>query len=206
MSDPAKPEGRPLIIGITGSIGMGKSTVAAMFADLGVPVFDADAVVRDLQGPGGALLPLIEQAFPGSTGPEGVDRPRLGEMVFGKPDELARLEAIVHPAVANRRMAFFDHNRDQPLILFDIPLLFEKTGRGGVDVVVVVSAPTEVQRSRVMARPGMTADKFAHILAAQLPDAEKRARADHVIDSGAALEETRGQVEKLVKTLARSLA
>ncbi len=206
MSAPDIPEGRPLIIGLTGSIGMGKSTVAAMFADLGVPVFDADAVVRELQGPGGALLPLIELAFPGSTGPDGVDRPKLGEMVFGKADELARLEAIVHPAVANRRMAFLDRHRGQPMILFDIPLLFEKTGRDGVDLVVVVSAPAETQRERVLARPGMSEAKFSDILKLQLDDAEKRARADHVIDTGPSLADTRKQVEILVQRLAASLA
>ncbi|WP_420606664.1 dephospho-CoA kinase [Novosphingopyxis sp.] len=206
MSAPAKSEGRPLVIGLTGSIGMGKSTVAAMFAELGVPVFDADAIVRELQGPGGALLSVIEEVFPGSTGAEGVDRKALGERVFGKPDELARLEAIVHPAVAGRRMAFLDANRDRPLILFDIPLLFEKSGSDGVDAIVVVSAPAAAQRERVLARPGMTEAKFADILKLQLSDAEKRARADQVIDTGTSLDETRNQVETLVKRLAPSLA
>ncbi len=206
MTAPARPEGRPLIIGLTGSIGMGKSTVAAMFAELGVPVFDADAIVRELQGPDGALLPLIEQAFPGTTGPEGVDRNALGIHVFGKPDELARLETIVHPAVANRRMAFLDKHRDQPMILFDIPLLFEKGGTDGVDIIVVVSAPAEEQRARVLTRPGMTEDKYADILKLQFGDAEKRARADHVIDTGARLADTQNQVEMLVKQLAASLA
>ena len=191
----------PLVIGLTGSIGMGKSTVAAMFATLGVPVFDADAEVRAMQGPGGALLPVIEKAFPGTTGPEGVDRGELGRRVFGNPEELARLEAIMHPAVADRRAAFLAANTDAPLVVFDIPLLFEKGGADAVDTVVVVSAPAEVQRNRVLARPGMTEGKFAQILALQTPDAEKRARADHVIDTGQPLDETRADVAALVKHL-----
>ena len=199
-------EVQPLVMGLTGSIGMGKSTVAAMFAEAGVPVFDADAVVRELQAPGGALVPLIEAAFPGSTGEGGVKRDDLGAMVFGKPDELARLESIVHPVVANRRLAFSEEHRDAPLILFDIPLLFEKGGTEGVDVVVVVSAPAKVQRERVMARPGMTKEKFEHILGIQLDDAAKRARADHVIDTGTTLEETRAQVNELVANMRASLA
>ena len=204
MSHPPDQSTRPAIIGLTGSIGMGKSTVAAMFAELGVPIFDADAVVRQLQGPGGALLPLIEDAFPGTTGPDGVDRGALGEMVFGKPDELARLEAIVHPAVANRRMGFLDSHAGAPLILFDIPLLFEKGGADGVDHIVVVSAPAGQQRERVLARPGMTEQKFADIVKLQLPDADKRARAHHVIDTGTTLEETRRQVKALVARLGGS--
>ena len=199
-------DARPLVVGLTGSIGMGKSTVAAMFAEAGVPVFDADAVVRELQGPGGALVPLIEQAFPGSTDETGVRRDDLGAMVFGKPDELARLESIVHPVVANRRLAFLQENRDAPLILFDIPLLFEKGGHEGVDVIIVVSAPADVQRERVLARPGMTEEKFDHIRGIQLEDAAKRARADHIIDTGTTLEDTRAQVQKLAEKLAPSLA
>ena len=192
----------PLIVGLTGSIGMGKSTVAAMFADEGVPVFDADAEVHRLQGPDGALLPAIEAAFPGSTGQEGVKRAELGAMVFDDPAALARLEAIVHPAVAEARAAFMAQHGDAPLIVFDIPLLFEKGGHEAVDRIVVVSAPAEVQRERVLARPGMTAEKFAHILGLQVPDAEKRARADHVIDTGTTLDATRAAVAKLVRELA----
>ena len=189
------------VIGLTGSIGMGKSTVAAMFADEGVPVFDADAEVRAMQGPGGALLPAIEKAFPGTTGPQGVDREALGKAVFGDPDALTRLEAIVHPAVAENRAAFLADHANQPLVLFDIPLLFEKGGSGAVDTVVVVSAPAEEQAKRVLARPGMSEEKFAQILALQLPDAEKRVRADHVIDTGVPLAETRAQVRALVAKL-----
>ena len=190
---------RPFILGLTGSIGMGKSTVATMFEAAGVPVFDADAVVRRLQGPGGPLLPAIEAAFPGSTGNEGVLRDKLGAQVFADPAALARLEAIVHPAVAAERYAFMIEHAGEPLVVFDIPLLFEKGGWESVDAVAVVSAPAEVQRARVLARPGMTADKFAHILSLQVPDAEKRARADHVIDTGTSLAATEAAVEALIK-------
>lgn len=192
---------RPLIIGLTGSIGMGKSTVAAMFEEAGVPVFDADQTVRDLQGPGGELLADIEAEFPGSTGPDGVLRERLGEIVFSDARALARLEAIVHPAVARKRAAFLQNNADQPIVLFDIPLLFEKGGHESVDRIVVVSAPAEIQKQRVLARPGMTEEKFAHILSIQVSDAEKRARADHVIDTGASLAETQVEVERLITQL-----
>ncbi|MEM9084994.1 MAG: dephospho-CoA kinase [Pseudomonadota bacterium] len=192
---------RPLIIGLTGSIGMGKSTVAAMFLDLGVPVFDADAEVRAMQGPNGDLLPAIEAAFPGSTGEDGVDREALGKLVFGNPDKLRQLEAIVHPAVGQKRAQFLVSNTDSPVLVFDIPLLFEGGGNDAVDRVVVVSAPAETQRERVLARPGMTKEKFAHILGLQTPDETKRAKADHVIDTGTTLEKTRAQVRQLVADL-----
>jgi dephospho-CoA kinase len=182
---------------------MGKSTVAAMFRELGVPVFDADAAVHELQGPGGALLPMIEDAFPGTTGPQGVDRPKLGAAVFGDAEKLGRLEKIVHPAVAAMRAGFLQENADQPLIVFDIPLLFEKGGFESADQVAVVSAPAEAQRTRVLARPGMTEEKFAAILKLQVPDAEKRARAHHVIDTDTSLAETRASVERLVEKLTR---
>jgi dephospho-CoA kinase len=189
---------RPFVLGLTGSIGMGKSTVAAMMRDLGVPVFDADAAVHELQGPGGALVPAIEAAFPGTTGPQGVDRPKLGAAVFGNPEELRRLEAIVHPAVGQMREAFLAENAERPLIVFDIPLLYEKGYAGALDAVAVVSAPAHLQRARVLDRPGMTQEKFTQILALQVPDAEKRERADHVIENGGALEQTRAQVEALI--------
>jgi dephospho-CoA kinase len=195
----------PRILGLTGSIGMGKSTVAAMLRELDVPVFDADAAVHLLQGPGGSLLPEIETAFPGTTGPTGVDRPKLAALVFGQPEELVRLEAIVHPAVAEMRSAFLRDNADRPLVVFDIPLLFEKTGAKGLDAVAVVSAPAEAQRARVLARPGMTEEKFAQIMALQVPDAEKRARADFVIDTGTDLATTRRAVERLVSQFAPTL-
>lgn len=192
---------RPYIIGLTGSIGMGKSTVAEMIMAQGVPVFDADAAVHRLQGPGGALVPEIEAAFPGTTGPQGVDRAALGARVFGNPDELARLEAIVHPAVARLREAFLLEHAGMDLVVFDIPLLFEKGGFRQVDAVLVVSAPADVQRQRVLARPGMTPEKFSRILDIQVPDAEKRARADFVIDTGCSLEVTEAAVAKLVESL-----
>lgn len=191
----------PTIIGLTGSIGMGKSTVAAMFAEAGIPVFDADAEVRAMQAPGGALVPAIEAAFPGSTGPQGVDRERLGAQVFADKEALARLEAIVHPAVAARRAAFLDANRDKRAVVFDIPLLFERGGHESVDLIVVVSAPEHIQRERVLARPGMTPEKFAHIFNLQLHDTHKRDRAHHVIDTGTSLAETRAQVEALIASI-----
>lgn len=189
---------RPFILGLTGSIGMGKSAVAAMFRGLGVPVFDADAAVHELQGPGGACIAPIERAFPGTTGPQGVDRQKLGATVFGNPAALRTLESIVHPEVAEMRRAFLADNANAPLIVFDIPLLYEKTGQHGLDAVVVVSAPAEVQRERVLARPGMTVEKFEQILKLQVPDAEKRKLADHVIDTGVSLAETRHAVQQLV--------
>ena len=201
MNDQTKPILTPMILGLTGSIGMGKSTVAAMFEELGVPVFDADAAVHELQGPGGELLPAIEEAFPGSTGPNGVLRDKLGQQVFGDDAALKRLEAIVHPAVGLRRMQFREDNANEPLIMFDIPLLFEKGGADNVDAVIVVSAPAEAQRARVLAREGMSEEKFEQILARQVPDAEKRARADYVIDTGVSLDETRAQVAALVEQL-----
>ncbi|WP_417321984.1 dephospho-CoA kinase [Erythrobacter aureus] len=195
---------RPLIIGLTGSIGMGKSTVAAMFEAAGVPVFDADAEVRAMQGPGGALVPAIEKAFPGSTDENGVARDKLGALVFGDPEKLARLEAIVHPAVAARREAFLIEHVGAPMVVFDIPLLFEKGGAEAVDKVIVVSAPAETQRMRVLARPGMTEEKFAHVLELQVPDSQKRARADHVIDTGTTLEKTEDAVIALIAELGDS--
>jgi dephospho-CoA kinase len=192
---------KPFILGLTGSIGMGKSAVAAMLRGLGVPVFDADAAVHELQGPGGACIEPIERAFPGTTGPQGVDRQKLGAAVFGNPEALKLLERIVHPEVAEMRRAFLADNIDAKLIVFDIPLLFEKTGEHGLDGVVVVSAPAAMQRERVLARPGMTAEKFEQILKLQVPDAEKRTRADYVIDTGVSLAETRHAVQQLVHAI-----
>lgn len=191
-----------ITLGLTGSIGMGKSTVAAMFADEGVPVFDADAEVHKLQGAGGALVAAIEAEFPDTTGDQGVNRTALGEAVFGNPDAFARLEALVHPAVAAERARFLEANADAPLVLLDIPLLFEAGGWQAVDRIAVVSAPAETQRARVLARPGMTESRFESILARQLPDAEKRARADFVIPTGSPLEETRVAVRAVIACLA----
>ena len=193
---------RQVTLGLTGSIGMGKSTVATMFAELGVPVFDADAAVHRLQGKGGRLVAAIAAAFPGTTGFDGVDRTALGEAVLGKPELLKRLEAIVHPAVGEERAAFLAQNASARLVVFDVPLLFETGGESRVDKVAVVSAPAEVQRARVLARPGMTAARFDAILARQTPDAEKRARADYVIDTGGSLVATRARVAEIVADLA----
>ncbi|MPS67455.1 MAG: dephospho-CoA kinase [Novosphingobium sp.] len=193
-----------MVLGLTGSIGMGKSTVATMFRELGVPVFDADAAVHELQGPDGALLPAIEAAFPGTTGPGGVERQKLGAAVFGNKDALSRLEGIVHPAVAAMREQFLSDHGASPLIVFDVPLLYEKGGHRGLGAVAVVSAPAETQRERVLARPGMTEDRFEQILGLQVPDAEKRARADFIIDTGTSLAETRDQVERIVHALTES--
>ena len=189
------------ILGLTGSIGMGKSTVAAMFEKLGVPVFDADAVVRRLQDLGGALVEPIEAAFPGTTGDAGVDRAVLGARVFGDPAALARLEAIAHPAVREAREAFLAAHPDAPLVVFDIPLLFEKGGDGGVDKIAVVSADPEIQRLRTLARAGMTPEKFLRILEHQMPDAEKRARADFVIPTDCSFDETRASVRRILACL-----
>jgi dephospho-CoA kinase len=193
-----------IVLGLTGSIGMGKSTVAAMFAEEGVPVFDADAAVHRLQGPEGALVEEIEAHFPGTTGAEGVKRGALAERVLAEPEALKRLEALVHPAVARERESFLAAHADAPLVVLDIPLLFEAGGWQAVDKIVVVSAPAEVQRARVLARAGMDAEKYERILAQQLPDAEKRARADFVVPTGGSLDETRRAVRRIVACLAPS--
>jgi dephospho-CoA kinase len=197
---------KPLTIGLTGSIGMGKSAVAAMFADEGIAVFDADAAVHAMQAAGGELVAEIEALFAGTTGPKGVDRKALGAAVLGDRDRLARLEALIHPAVARQRMAFLNEHKGADIVVFDIPLLFEKGGDEHVDVTVVVSAPADMQRQRVLARPGMTLERFEHILKLQMNDADKRARADHVIDTGQPMAGTRQQVRELVKKLRAGLA
>lgn len=190
-------------LGLTGSIGMGKSTVAAMFAAEGVPVFDADAAVHRLQGPGGALVAAIEARFPGTTGAAGVDRQKLGAAVLGDDAAMKALETIVHPAVGAERAQFLAEHTDSPIVLFDVPLLFETGGNRAVDKVAVVSAAPEVQRARTLERPGMTAQKFDAILARQTPDAEKRAQADFVIPTDVPLEETRESVRAVIACLSR---
>lgn len=189
-------------IAITGSIGMGKSTVAGMFKDAGIPLFDADATVRTLQGQGGRLVPQIEEAFPGSTKDGAVDRDALSAIVLGDRDALARLEALVHPAVHHERTRFILENGDASALAFEIPLLFETNGEDNFDIVIVVSAPPEIQRERVLSRPGMSAGKLDNILARQLDDSEKRARADYVIDTGGSLDDTRAQVDRILACLA----
>ncbi|HUE78248.1 MAG TPA: dephospho-CoA kinase [Sphingomicrobium sp.] len=188
-------------LGLTGSIGMGKSTAARMFERAGVPVFDADAEVRRLQGPGGALVEAIERRFPGSIRDGAVDREALSELVLGKPGELAALEAIVHPAVSSARERFLAEHAGAAAVLFEIPLLLETGGERKVDQVIVVSAPPEVQRQRVLSRPGMTAKKLEAILARQMPDEEKRKRANFVIDSSGPLAATERQVAQILACL-----
>jgi len=197
----------PMIIGLTGSIGMGKSETAKMFARLGVPVFDADAVVRQLQAPGGRALGPIEEAFPGVVKDGVLDRDALGKIVFGNPDAKKKLEAIMHPMVAEERIDFFNKAEDEgcKLVVLDIPLLFETGGDKACHKVVVVSAPPEIQRERVLARPGMTAEKFDQILRSQLPDDDKRARADYVVESNFGLDHAFRQVEAIVKELGEVL-
>ena len=187
--------------GLTGSIGMGKSAVAAMLRREGVPLFDADAQVHRLQGPGGALLPAIEARFPGTTGPGGVDRAKLGAAVFGHPHERRVLEAIVHPAVQAARRQFLRRHRSRRFVVLDIPLLFETGGQKRLSGVIVVTAPAWKQRRRVLARPGMTAAKFRQIVNLQTPDAEKRRKADYIIHTGTTFADTRAQVRRLVACL-----
>jgi dephospho-CoA kinase len=182
---------------------MGKSTVARMFADEGVPVFDADSVVHRLQGPEGALVAEIEAHFPGTTGPEGIDRNSLAERVLGEPGEMARLEALIHPVVAREREAFLAAHREVPVVVLDIPLLFEKGLAETVDKVAVVSADEEVQRLRTLVRLGMTPEKFLRILSHQMPDEEKRARADFIIPTDCSLNETRASVREILACLGR---
>lgn len=188
-------------IALTGSIGMGKSTVAKMFERAGIPLFDADAEVRRLQGPDGSLLRAIGTAFPGVVQDGRLDRDRLARLVLDDPAQLARLEAIVHPAVLAAREAFIAANSDAPALLFDIPLLFETGGEEAFDKVVVVTAPAKVQRARVLGRPAMSVAKLNSILARQLPDAEKRARADFVIDTGGDFSTTERQVAAIIACL-----
>lgn len=190
-----------IIIGLTGSIGMGKSTVAGMFERLGVPVFDADAEVRAVQGPGGRALAAIEAAFPGTTHEKGLHRERLGAHVFGNAAALRRLEGILHPLVAEAQSAFLGAHRQKDAVILDVPLLFEKGGWKRCHMSVVVSAPLRVQRARVLARPGMTAAKFEAILKAQMPDAKKRALADVVIETGRGRRHTWLAVQDVVKGL-----
>jgi len=188
-------------IALTGSIGMGKSTVAKMFERAGVPVFDADAVVRRLQGPGGGLVEKIGELFPGAVRCGTLDRECLAHIVLADPAKLRALEEIVHPAVRDSRDAFVAENPAARILIFEIPLLFETGGEKDFDKVIVVSAPAEVQRARVLERTGMSAAKFDSLLARQTPDAEKRARADFVIDTGSDLSTTEAQVSDILDCL-----
>lgn len=190
-----------LIIGLTGSIGMGKSAAADHFRHRGIAVCDADAEVHKLYA--GAAVPLIEAAFPGTTGPAGVDRTQLAAVLLKDPSAFKRLEAIVHPLVREAERAFLaaEKARGAPMTVLEIPLLLETGGERNVDAVVVVSAPPDVQRERVLRRPGMTAEKLAQILARQTPDAEKRKRAHFVVDTGGTLEETYAQIDVVIEAL-----
>jgi dephospho-CoA kinase len=192
-----------ILIGLTGSIGMGKSTTAAMFRELGVPVYDADAAVADLYSPGGAAVGPVGEAFPGVVRDGAIDREALRRAVLGNPEALKRLNGIVHPLVGRDRGKFFEaaEAMGADMVVLDIPLLYETGGEGNMDAVVVVSAPEEMQRERVLARPGMSPDRLDAILAQQLPDAEKRARAHFVVDTSRGLEAARLQVGEIVAVM-----
>ena len=192
-----------IVIGLTGSIGMGKSTVAAMFRKLGVPVFDADAAVRRMQGPGGRALAAIEALFPGTTHAGGLHREKLGAAVFGDRVKLQSLERLLHPLVGDAQSLFLGQHRLKRAVVLDVPLLFEKGGWRLCDLTVVVSAPLRVQRARVVKRPGMTPAKFAAILKTQLTDAQKRRRADVVIETGRGRRTTWLAVRHVVSCLPR---
>ena len=188
-------------IGLTGSIGMGKSTVARMFAAVGIPLFDADAEVRRMQGPDGPLAETIGAAFPNAVRDGQIDRDTLAAIVLADPAKLSALEAIIHPAVAEARDDFIARHKAEPAVLFDIPLLFEIHSEHAYDKVIVVSAPAAVQRERVLRRPGMTEAKLESILARQLPDSEKQQRADFVIDTSGEVAATEAQVRDIIACL-----
>ncbi len=192
-----------IVVGLTGSIGMGKSTTAAMFREAGVPVYDADAAVARTYEQGGSAAAPLEAAFPGVTRDGAVDREALRQRVLGDDAAMARLNAIVHPLLGAERDRFFAEAEaaGADLVVMDIPLLFETGGHHAMDAVVVVSAPPEAQRDRVLARDGMTAERLDYILARQTPDAEKRALAHFVIDTGQGLEVARAQVAQVIAAL-----
>jgi dephospho-CoA kinase len=195
-----------ILVGLTGSIGMGKSTTAAMFREAGIPVYDADAAVHDLYDEGGAAVGPVGEAFPGVVRNGKVDREALRQAVLGKPDELKRLNAIVHPLVGRDRGTFFEQATADgaDMVVLDIPLLFETGGHANMDAVVVVSAPADLQRERVLARPGMSPERLDAILAQQMADAEKRARAHFVVDTSNGLEPARAQVAQIIEAIRRN--
>ncbi len=192
-----------LIIGLTGSIGMGKSTTLQMFADEGVPVYDADAAVHAVYS--STAVPVVEAAFPGTTADGKVDRQKLSQRVLGNPEALKKLEQIVHPLLGAHRQKFLEQAETSgaPIVLMDVPLLFETGGEKRMDAVVVVSAPAELQRERVLARENMTPDKLDAILARQMPDAEKRKRADFVVDTSRGLAPVRAEVKDILAKVAK---
>jgi dephospho-CoA kinase len=202
-SDSAKSGERPFVLCLTGSLGMGKSTAARFFAEAGVPVHDSDATVHALYE--GEAVPAIERAFPGSTSGGKVDRAKLADMVLGDSAALARLEAIVHPLVRDSTERFLAEARarGEKVVVLDVPLLFETGTQRLCDAVVVVSAPPEVQRQRAFERPGMTEEKFAALLAKQMPDAEKRRRADFIVDSSKDFDHARAQVRDILRSVAK---
>jgi len=192
-----------LIIGLTGSIGMGKSTTLQMFADAGVPVYDADAAVHAVYS--STAVPLVEAAFPGTTTDGKVDRQKLSQRVLGNPEALKKLEQIVHPLLGAHRQKFLEDadKAGAPIVLMDVPLLFETGGEKRMDAVIVVSAPAELQRQRVLARENMSQEKLDAILARQMPDAEKRKRADFVVDTSRGLEPVRAEVKDILAKVAK---
>jgi dephospho-CoA kinase len=192
-----------IVIGLTGSIATGKSETARMFAELGVPVCEADAIVHALYAKGGAAVEPVARAFPGTAVDGAIDREKLSQALLGKPEKFARLEEIVHPLVRRAQEEFLARCRadKEPLAVLDIPLLFETGREKTVDKIVVVSAPAELQRARALARPGMTEEKLANLLARQMPDEEKRRRADFVVDSTHGIEHALRQVEHIVPAL-----
>jgi dephospho-CoA kinase len=194
-----------IVVGLTGSIGMGKSTTAAMFSKAGAPVYDADAEVRRLYASGGAAVGPVGEAFPGVVVDGAIDRDRLGQLVLGDPEALARLNGLVWPLMGAARAAFFKSAESikAPFVVLDIPLLFETAGERNVDVSVVATAPAHVQRRRVLARPGMTAEKFDAILKAQMPDALKRQKADFIVDTSQGLSHAEAQVSNIISDLRR---
>jgi dephospho-CoA kinase len=194
------------IIGLTGSIGMGKSTTAAMFREAGIPVYDADAEVHAAYDVGGAAVEPVGEAFPGVVKDGRVDREALRQRVLGNPEALGRLNAIVHPIVGRARVEVFERAKaaGADLIILDVPLIYETGGEKNMHKVIVVSAPAAMQRERVLAREGMTPERLDAILAQQVPDAEKRARADYVVDTGKGLEAARAQVQAIIADLRAS--
>jgi len=192
-----------LIVGLTGSIGMGKSETAKMFAAAGILVFDADAAVHQMQAKGGKALPAIDAAFPGVIKGGVLDRAALGKIIFADVEAKKKLEAIMHPMVAEERIGFFEaaEKTKSPFVVLDIPLLFETSGDKACHKVVVVSAPADVQRKRVLERSGMSPEKFEQILAKQVPDADKRAKADYIIETDKGFDYARAQVAEIIKDL-----
>ncbi|WP_308911035.1 dephospho-CoA kinase [Pseudokordiimonas caeni] len=192
-----------IILGLTGSIGMGKSTAAGMFRELGVPVHDSDAVVHQLQAKDGKAIPAIAEAFPGTVKGGMLDRQALGAAVFGNEKALQRLQGIMFPLIMEDRRDFIEQATadGHKLVVLDVPLLFETGGEKACDKVVVVTAPAEVQRARVLARPGMTEERFEKVLAHQMPDAEKRRRADFLIDTGRGMSHAEAEVRRIVERL-----